>query len=93
VTRRGHTPWRTCAGCRRTAPKQHLLRVVRAADGTIELDRGGTAPGRGGYVHAATACVEAAIRSGGLARVLRTGVARDVAGRLREQLEHTQERL
>ena len=93
MTSRGHVPVRMCAGCRETAPKQQLLRVVRAPGGEIAVDAAGRAPGRGGYVHPAGGCIEAAVVSGGLARALRTGVGADVAGRLREAVEQLQERM
>ena len=43
-------PERTCAGCRARAPRGSLLRIVRGADG-VRVDRSGSAPGRGAYVH------------------------------------------
>jgi predicted RNA-binding protein YlxR (DUF448 family) len=60
-----------------------MLRVVRAADGRVDVDTTGGAPGRGAYVHRADACIDAAIRGGGLARGLRGRVGDDAAGRLR----------
>jgi len=93
VTRRGHVPRRTCAGCRSRAPKVELIRLVRTPEGMVAIDPSGTSSGRGGYVHGASACVEAALAVGGLARALRTGVGADVAGRLREQVGKVQEPL
>ena len=93
--RRGHVALRTCAGCRRRVPKDQLIRVVRTADGEVDLDPTGGAPGRGGYVHADRDCVEAALDAGGrgLARALRTSVSQEAAGRLRARLEQPQERI
>jgi uncharacterized protein len=91
--RRGHVPLRTCAGCRRPAPKDDLIRLARNAAGEVEVDPGGQQPGRGGYVHPDPACVDAALDSGGrsLARALRTVVGGEAAGRLRARLEQLQE--
>jgi uncharacterized protein len=93
--RRGHVPVRTCAGCRRRAPKGNLIRVVRTAAGDVDLDPAGHAPGRGGYLHADRACVDAALEAGGrsLARALRTGIGGEAAGRLRVRFDQLQERM
>jgi predicted RNA-binding protein YlxR (DUF448 family) len=66
---------------------------VRPPEGPARVDVSGTAAGRGGYVHASRACVEAAIRAGGLARALRTDIGQEVAGRLRDLVEQPQERM
>ena len=83
----GHEPERTCVGCRGKAAKRDLLRVVRAPDGTVRIDPGGKAPGRGTYVHRDAACAEVAIKRGALARALRTGLDADGAARLRADIE------
>jgi predicted RNA-binding protein YlxR (DUF448 family) len=80
-------PVRTCAGCRATAAKGSLLRVVRSADGSVVVDPPGAAPGRGAYVHRDRACADAAFARGGLLRALRAGVDVDGAARLRATIE------
>jgi uncharacterized protein len=85
--RAGREPERTCVGCRASAPKRELVRIVRAPAGVVDVDRSGSAPGRGAYVHPAASCVEVATRRGGLARALRTGLGREELGRLRNILE------
>ena len=80
-------PGRSCVGCRGTAPRRELLRVVRGADGTVGLDPGATAAGRGAWLHRDRDCVAAALRKGALAKALRTGLAADEVGRLRERIE------
>jgi hypothetical protein len=79
-------PARTCVGCRRASGKDELLRVVRSPSGVVTLDRAGTAPGRGAYVHPEASCIERATGKGTLARALGTGVAPDELGRLRDEL-------
>jgi predicted RNA-binding protein YlxR (DUF448 family) len=86
-------PLRTCAGCGDRAPKTELRRVVREPNGAIRSDVAGRAPGRGGYVHPATACIEAAVARGGLARALRASVPAEAAGRLRDEMVEQQERV
>ena len=93
MAHRGHVPRRTCAGCRAVVPKADLVRIARSPGGVLAPDPPGRAPGRGGYVHATTACLEAAFATGGLARALRTGVSEEAAGRLRKQLIELQERV
>jgi predicted RNA-binding protein YlxR (DUF448 family) len=52
-----------------------MLRVVRNDD-RVTLDPGQNLPGRGAYVHHDAACMEAAVKKGGLARTLRCKVDR-----------------
>jgi predicted RNA-binding protein YlxR (DUF448 family) len=73
VTARGHVPHRTCAGCRRKAPKRELTRLALAAGGEAVLDPAGRAGGRGAYV-CSPACLDLARRRGGLARAFRARV-------------------
>lgn len=79
-------PIRTCVGCRGKAPKTDLVRIVATAGG-IRVDPGGSAPGRGAYLHAARVCADLAAQPGRLERALRTGAARDEVGRLMLDLE------
>lgn len=85
----GAAPERTCVGCRGTAPKGALLRLVRGLHGHVLVDPRAIAPGRGAYVHRDPACVEAALRKGAVARALRIGMAPDEVGRLRELVGRT----
>jgi predicted RNA-binding protein YlxR (DUF448 family) len=52
-----------------------------------EIDRSGTVPGRGAYVHPDPACVMGASRSGVLGRALRTGLDGDEVGRVMDEIE------
>lgn len=45
-----------CIACREMKPKAELLRIVRNANGEIEADCSGKAPGRGAYICAAEDC-------------------------------------
>ncbi len=51
-----HVPERTCVACRTSRPKRHLVRVVRTAEGNIEVDRTGRKAGRGAYLCPAQEC-------------------------------------
>lgn len=70
--RRRHVPVRTCVGCRQTAGKRALLRLVRTQDG-VQVDPSGKMAGRGAYVHDDAECWQAALK-GPLARALRTSL-------------------
>ncbi|HVA89429.1 MAG TPA: YlxR family protein [Chloroflexota bacterium] len=49
-------PERTCVACRVSRPKRHLVRLVRTAEGTVEVDKTGKRAGRGAYLCPAQVC-------------------------------------
>ena len=53
---KGKIPLRMCIACREMKPKTELLRVARNANGEIDADYSGKAPGRGAYICAAEEC-------------------------------------
>ena len=59
-------PQRTCIGCRQKRPKVSLLRLVRGADGRVQVDDGGRAEGRGAYVCPDSDCLGKAFNPGRL---------------------------
>lgn len=61
-------PIRTCVGCRCSAEKRELVRIVHAG-GSFVVDARQTAPGRGAYLH--PGCLDRALRTRALARALR----------------------
>lgn len=94
TTERG--PIRTCIGCRTRAPKDELVRLVPAPAGAegpeLVVDVLGKLPGRGLSVHPTKACVEAAVKRGGIAQALRrapriqtTELARAISDRLSQR--------
>ncbi|WP_093619988.1 YlxR family protein [Actinoplanes philippinensis] len=72
-------PTRTCVGCRKRAPADHLLRFVAAdSGGDLRLlpDPARRLPGRGAYLHPDPACFAQAERRRAFGRALRlTGLA------------------
>lgn len=75
-------PVRTCIGCRRTAPRSVLLRVVGAeVDGrpTAVPDPAAVRPGRGAWLHRDRGCVELAVRRRAFGRALRLAGPVDTA--------------
>ena len=69
-------PMRTCVGCRSSAPRSALLRVV-ARDSALVIDERAVLPGRGAWVHDTAECLDAAIRRRAFARALRVSTRLD----------------
>ena len=67
-------PVRTCVACRQEAGKPSLIRLHRQPDGTVVVDAGGYARGRGAYLHADAACIELARKRHSLERALKARV-------------------
>ena len=80
-------PLRQCTGCREMKPKQELVRVVRAPEGTVSLDFKGKLPGRGAYVCRDAACLKKATRSRALERAFGAAIPAEVYAQLAEQME------
>ena len=80
-------PQRQCMGCRERKAKRELIRVVRGTDGTVSLDFGGKAPGRGAYLCPDAACLQKAIRSKALDRSLEVTIPQEVIDRLTREME------
>jgi uncharacterized protein len=57
--------------CRQTDAKRGLLRLVRTADGRVELDPTGKRNGRGAYLCHNPQCWDQALKRKGLERALR----------------------
>lgn len=84
--RRKHVPMRTCVGCRTSAPKRELIRVVRSPEGEVGLDLTGKRPGRGVYIHPQEECLQKAIKTRQIQRALETAVDESLIQELTEVL-------
>ena len=62
-------------GCRRSLPKQELLRLIRAPDGSVRADPPGREQGRGAYLCPRPECLERMVQGAPLARSFRAPVA------------------
>ena len=74
-----HVPERTCVGCRQVAPREQLVRLVRESAPEdraprVRVDPTGSVPGRGAWLHPDAACLDLALRRGGVARSFRGAV-------------------
>ncbi|MFC3688355.1 YlxR family protein [Aquipuribacter hungaricus] len=75
-------PVRTCIGCRSTAPRSVLLRIVGSeVDGrpTAVPDPAAVRPGRGAWLHRDRGCLELAVRRKAAGRALRLPGAVDLS--------------
>ena len=69
-----HVPQRTCVACRTTGAKRGLVRVVRTASGTVEVDETGKKPGRGAYLCKTHECWDKALKGKLLEYALKTAI-------------------
>ena len=75
-------PMRMCVACREMRPKKELLRIVRTADGTVEVDRTGKKNGRGAYLCAREECLNNALKIRALNRALDVTLDAETTARL-----------
>ncbi|NBU85615.1 MAG: YlxR family protein [Actinobacteria bacterium] len=72
------TPTRMCVGCRSREPQNLLIRIV-LADNHAVIDRTGSLPGRGAWMHRDAQCFSTAVQRKAIARALRVPVSLDVS--------------
>lgn len=89
--RRKHVPMRTCVGCRTSAPKRELIRVVRSPAGEVSLDLVGKSPGRGVYIHPTEGCLESAVKGRQIQRALETPISDELLEDLKRVLHEKQD--
>lgn len=79
-------PMRQCTGCREMKPKRELIRVVRNADGDINIDTRGKLPGRGAYICPETDCLKKARKSRALERAFGVSIPDEIYEVLEQQM-------
>ena len=72
---RKHIPQRTCVACRKVRAKRELIRLVRASDGSVEVDTTGKKAGRGAYL--CPECWDTGLKGSRLEYALRTTLTAD----------------
>ena len=80
-------PQRQCMGCRERRAKREMIRVVRGTDGTVHLDFGGKAPGRGAYLCPNPECLKKAMKANSLGRALEIEIPQSVYDALLREME------
>ena len=81
---------RQCLGCREMKPKKELIRIVRSAEGTLNLDAKGKMPGRGAYLCHNMDCLEKAVKTKAVERALEVPLSEEILENLRIQMENVE---
>ena len=81
-------PLRMCVGCREMKEKRDLIRIVRTAEHSGEIDLTGKKSGRGAYICNDVNCLKRARKSKALERALNVTLEEDVYLRLEEEMQH-----
>jgi predicted RNA-binding protein YlxR (DUF448 family) len=68
-------PQRTCLACREVKDKNELTRLVRATDGSVDIDLSGRKMGRGAYLCRSRECWEIGLKGSRLEYALRTTIS------------------
>ena len=76
-------PQRTCMGCNEKKAKNELIRIVKNKQNEIMIDRTGKKEGRGAYICDKIECLEKAIKSKRLGKVLETKISEEIYNDLR----------
>jgi len=80
-------PMRQCVGCGEMKSKKEMMRVLKAADGTITLDMTGKKNGRGAYLCISRECLEKARKNKGLERSFRMSIPTEVYESLEKEFQ------
>jgi len=81
-------PTRTCVSCRTERQKRDFLRVVRAPDGSVNIDTSGRANGRGAYLCSDGSCWPDALKKKSIERTLGVSLPADVRAQLEGGVGH-----
>ena len=76
-------PQRTCMGCNEKKYKKDLIRIVKSPNGEINIDKSGKMPGRGAYICDNIQCLEKAVKTKRIERVLETKIENTIYEKLR----------
>ena len=79
-------PERSCLGCGIAHDKSDLIRVVRATDGKICIDKTGKMNGRGAYVCKNAECLRKALKSKRIDRSLKVTVPEEIYRELENEV-------
>lgn len=81
-------PLRKCNGCGEQKDKRELVRLVKNANGDINLDVSGKMPGRGAYICPDAECLKMARKSKRIDKAFECTVPPEVYDKLEEQLKN-----
>lgn len=80
-------PLRKCNGCGEQKDKRELVRIVKNADGEINLDLTGKMSGRGAYICPNAECLKMARKNKRIDKAFETAVPDEVYDKIEEQLK------
>ena len=80
-------PMRLCIGCGEMKPKKDLIRVLKDAEGTIQLDFTGKKSGRGAYLCKSMECFVAAQKGYRLERSFGCRVSEEIYEEMKHALQ------
>lgn len=80
-------PMRLCIGCGEMKPKKDLIRVLKDAEGTIQLDFTGKKSGRGAYLCKTMECFAAARKGHRLERSFGCRVSEEIYEEMKHALQ------
>ncbi len=76
-------PQRTCMGCNEKKDKTEFIRIVKNKNNEVNIDLTGKMEGRGAYICNQKKCLEKAIKSKRLDRVLDIKISEEIYNNLR----------
>ena len=77
-----------CVGCQKRAPKNTLIRLTLSAGGSLDIDVGNTASGRGAWLCPKDECLRKAIERKAFQRALRSPVRMGDIGDMYTKVGH-----
>lgn len=83
------TPMRQCVGCNEMKNKKEMMRVLRTADGSIELDTTGKKNGRGAYLCMTKECLMKARKNKGLERSFKMKIPDELYENMEREFEES----
>ena len=78
-------PMRQCVGCREMKSKKEMMRVIRTAENSIELDVTGKKNGRGAYLCMTRECLAGARKNKGLERSFKMSIPDELYEKLEKE--------
>lgn len=80
-------PMRQCVGCGEMKSKREMMRVLRTAEGSFELDTTGKKNGRGAYLCMEKECLMKARKNKGLERSFKMSIPDELYEKLEKEFE------
>ncbi len=77
------TPLRKCIGCNEMKDKKELIRIVRNAEGEINVDPVGKMSGRGAYICKSLKCFDSAVKAKRLEKAFKGKIPDEIYDSLR----------